>query len=157
MKNTYLDQSQSRVASFDNIPSFAGALPAWQCDTLSAGSAMWQDCSHASCAPWKVRSSTMLTLMSVNLAPFKGPRWSLIIDKLYKKEEEKSRLVLFFHSAQAQLTIFIINASKDDNSSKNPFPLPPACRSRAHRTIFTGKRRLRRAAVAPSPAPFFRY
>merc|ERR1711971_906508 len=30
-----------------------------------------------------------------------------------------------------------------------------ACRSRAHRTIFTGKRRLRRVAVAPSPAPYF--
>ena len=31
-----------------------GALLAWQCDTLSARSALWQDRSHASCTPWKV-------------------------------------------------------------------------------------------------------
>ena len=34
-----------------NILSSPGALPSRQCDSLSAGSALRQDCSHASCAP----------------------------------------------------------------------------------------------------------
>ena len=41
--------------------------------------------------------------------------------------------------------------------SKMTFSLLPACPSQAHRTIFTGKRRLPRAAVVPSPAPYFRH